>query len=182
MIWFLFFSSEFVVLFVVLLFLLLFLFCFVCFFFFFSSIFFVFQGVPPIHTPLANLEALPEDVRRRIRVVHCHGLPASSTLSIPRCGIADTLVLPLNPLHEGKKGNDRNCQQKKKSIFLVPRSFSFCAIGASCCLIKNLFWVRRSIFFFASSCFNCCFHLFQIVRSCFAGANVAKDDFCISKG
>jgi hypothetical protein len=61
----------------------------------------VFSGVPPIHTPLANLEALPLSVRRRLRVVHCHGLGVDSTLQIPKTGFDETLVLPLSPICEG---------------------------------------------------------------------------------
>jgi hypothetical protein len=40
-------------------------------------------------------------VKLRVRVVHCHALPSSSCLSIPLCGMGETLVVPLVPLHQG---------------------------------------------------------------------------------
>ncbi len=65
------------------------------------------SGVPPIHTPLWALEALPASVKRRLRVVHCSSIPAGRVCVIPGCGMGHTLALPLLSLHEGLALNAR---------------------------------------------------------------------------
>jgi CRP-like cAMP-binding protein len=50
-------------------------------------------GVPPIHTPLETLSALPEDVRERLYVVHKN----PSTIP-PDCGLKPALVGPENTI------------------------------------------------------------------------------------
>ena len=52
-------------------------------------------GVPPIHTPAAQLAALPEEVRTRLRLIHIaeHDLPAG--LRLARTGFENTLTLPV---------------------------------------------------------------------------------------
>ncbi|GMI47113.1 hypothetical protein TrCOL_g5289 [Triparma columacea] len=54
-------------------------------------------GVPPIHTPLAVLEKLPERVKERLYVVHTSNLPKESTLRMAPTGTAGTIRL------DGKK-------------------------------------------------------------------------------
>ena len=48
-------------------------------------------GVPPIHTPLAVLEKLPERVKERLYVVHTSNLPKESTLRMAPTGTAGTI-------------------------------------------------------------------------------------------
>ena len=62
-------------------------------------------GVPPIHTPLSALAALPLDIRRRMRVVHCSGLSdeaESAGLQIPKTGLEYSLVMDVGRLQQGK--------------------------------------------------------------------------------
>jgi CRP-like cAMP-binding protein len=53
-------------------------------------------GIPPIHTPAANLAALPEDVRDRLRLIHIAeaDLPKDRGLRLARTGFDETIVLP----------------------------------------------------------------------------------------
>ncbi|KAN0037459.1 hypothetical protein ACTFIV_002807 [Dictyostelium citrinum] len=52
-------------------------------------------GVPPIHTPVSVLRALPDEVKNRLYLVHIseHTLPAGSGLKIAKEGVAHTLSL-----------------------------------------------------------------------------------------
>ena len=50
-------------------------------------------GAPPIHTPLAVLEALPNHVKEHLYVVHTSALPKDSTLKIAPTGTEGTLRL-----------------------------------------------------------------------------------------
>ncbi len=52
-------------------------------------------GAPPLHTPIANLEMLPEAVKRRIHLLHVSEsqIKPDSCLKIARPGLANTVVL-----------------------------------------------------------------------------------------
>lgn len=50
-------------------------------------------GAPPIHTPLAVLKALPDEVKKRLYVVHTSALPADSGLRVAPTGTAGTIRL-----------------------------------------------------------------------------------------
>ena len=50
-------------------------------------------GAPPIHTPLHVLQALPEEVRARLYVVHTAAIPADSGLRVAPTGTAGTIRL-----------------------------------------------------------------------------------------
>jgi hypothetical protein len=50
-------------------------------------------GAPPIHTPLAVLQALPEHVKERLYVVHTSALPPDSGLRVAPTGTAGTIRL-----------------------------------------------------------------------------------------
>ena len=50
-------------------------------------------GVPPIHTPLSVLEALPESVKSHLFVVHTSNLPEDCTLRMAPTGTAGTIRL-----------------------------------------------------------------------------------------
>ena len=56
-------------------------------------------GVPPIHTPLATLSALPEDVRARLLVVHAAAkdVPESSGLKRAKPGVDHTIFMDVDP-------------------------------------------------------------------------------------
>ena len=58
-----------------------------------------FSGVPPIHTPLATLEALPADVKSRLYIVHKNpkDVPASSGLKSALVGPQHTIVIERTP-------------------------------------------------------------------------------------
>lgn len=53
-------------------------------------------GVPPIHTPIEQLAAMPDDVKRRLRIIHVaeSAIPAGSGLKLARTGFEHTLSLP----------------------------------------------------------------------------------------
>lgn len=55
-------------------------------------------GIPPIHTPLATLEALPADVKRRLHVVHVSegAVREGSGLQAARPGVRNTLELEVD--------------------------------------------------------------------------------------
>jgi CRP-like cAMP-binding protein/phosphoribosyl 1,2-cyclic phosphodiesterase len=57
-------------------------------------------GVPPLHTPLSRLCSLPEEVRRRLYLVHVNPetVPADSGLKIAPTGLANTIELDVHPL------------------------------------------------------------------------------------
>ena len=50
-------------------------------------------GVPPIHTPLSVLEALPPSVLSRMYVVHTSALADNCSLRVAPTGTAGTLVV-----------------------------------------------------------------------------------------
>jgi len=56
-------------------------------------------GVPPIHTPLATLVALPPEVKERLYVNHisAQNIPDDSGLTLAPPGVAKTLVLEVDP-------------------------------------------------------------------------------------
>ena len=53
-------------------------------------------GVPPIHTPIEQLDALPDEVKRRLRIIHVaeSAIPEGSGLKLARTGFDQTLSLP----------------------------------------------------------------------------------------
>ena len=55
-------------------------------------------GVPPIHTPLATLEALEDSIKERLYLVHVSSsaVPASSKLRVAPCGVKNTLELSVD--------------------------------------------------------------------------------------
>lgn len=50
-------------------------------------------GAPPIHTPLAVLQELPQHVKNRLYVVHTAAIPADSGLRVAPTGTAGTIRL-----------------------------------------------------------------------------------------
>jgi len=56
-------------------------------------------GVPPIHTSVKILSEFPEDVKRRLYLVHTSAklIPSESKLKIAPEGVENTLVLPVTP-------------------------------------------------------------------------------------
>lgn len=50
-------------------------------------------GAPPIHTPLTVLNELPENVKKRLYVVHTSALPPDSDLTVAPTGTAGTIRL-----------------------------------------------------------------------------------------
>lgn len=50
-------------------------------------------GAPPIHTPLAVLQSLPENIRERLYVVHTAAIPPDCGLKVAPTGTAGTLRL-----------------------------------------------------------------------------------------
>ena len=54
-------------------------------------------GVPPIHTPISVLAALPTSVKARLRLIHtsCSSIPADSGLRIAEEGVEATISLDL---------------------------------------------------------------------------------------
>lgn len=57
-------------------------------------------GIPPIHTPLSYLCSLPEQVRKRIFLVHVNSdaIPKDSGLRIAPTGLSNTIELNVDPL------------------------------------------------------------------------------------
>lgn len=55
-------------------------------------------GIPPIHTPLKTLEALPEDVKARLHVVHvaASAIPEGSQLNVAKTGVENTIELEVS--------------------------------------------------------------------------------------
>eukprot|EP01119_Soliformovum_irregulare_P016677 TRINITY_DN4868_c0_g2_i3.p1 TRINITY_DN4868_c0_g2~~TRINITY_DN4868_c0_g2_i3.p1 ORF type:complete len:1018 (-),score=260.94 TRINITY_DN4868_c0_g2_i3:72-3125(-) len=73
-------------------------------------------GVPPIHTPIEILNELPTSLKKKMLVVHCHGLPETvmrslpdgskaqiplSNLRIPGSGLKNTVNIDLGPYYDG---------------------------------------------------------------------------------
>lgn len=56
-------------------------------------------GIPPIHTQASYLETLPEDVKRRMLLVHTQkkDLPPGSMLRVAPTGLAETVTLEAEP-------------------------------------------------------------------------------------
>ncbi len=57
-------------------------------------------GIPPIHTPLSYLCSLPEDIRKRMYLVHVdpQTIPCESSLRVAPTGLANTIELDVKPL------------------------------------------------------------------------------------
>ncbi|MBP7230541.1 MAG: cAMP/cGMP-dependent 3',5'-cyclic-AMP/GMP phosphodiesterase [Syntrophaceae bacterium] len=57
-------------------------------------------GIPPIHTPLSYLCSLPEQVRKRMYLVHVNPetIPPDSGMKIAPTGLANTIELDIRPL------------------------------------------------------------------------------------
>lgn len=57
------------------------------------------SGVPPLHTPLERLEALDDDVKARLRVLHVtpHRIKGRAGLVVAEPGRAHTIELPVEP-------------------------------------------------------------------------------------
>eukprot|EP00752_Nemacystus_decipiens_P003821 g3515.t1 len=58
-------------------------------------------GIPPIHTPMQTLQGLPDDVKKRLYVVHVSesSIPKGSGLQVAPAGVENTIRLPtkVNP-------------------------------------------------------------------------------------
>ncbi len=56
-------------------------------------------GIPPLHTPMAVLTALPKEVRQRMYLVHVtqEMIPEGSDLKIAPTGLSATVELPVSP-------------------------------------------------------------------------------------
>jgi CRP-like cAMP-binding protein/phosphoribosyl 1,2-cyclic phosphodiesterase len=54
-------------------------------------------GIPPLHTPAANLEKLPEDVKARLYVVHIAEKDVPPGLRTAKVGLANTIRIPTEP-------------------------------------------------------------------------------------
>jgi CRP-like cAMP-binding protein/phosphoribosyl 1,2-cyclic phosphodiesterase len=75
------------------------------------------SGVPPIHTPLSALDALPEEIKAKLLVVHCSHITLDHTsLRIPKCGIEHTVVLAVERV-EKICCNSRLCNLMSDSIY-----------------------------------------------------------------
>jgi len=55
-------------------------------------------GIPPIHTPMKTLEALPDDVKERLHIVHvsASSIPPDKNLKAARPGVDNTIVLEVD--------------------------------------------------------------------------------------
>jgi hypothetical protein len=55
-------------------------------------------GIPPIHTPIKTLAALPDDVKERLHVVHvsASSIPEGSNLKVAQTGVENTIVLDVD--------------------------------------------------------------------------------------
>lgn len=62
------------------------------------------SGVPPLHTPIAYLNSLPQDLQKRIIVYHIakKDFPTETSLSLATFGIEKTLVFPTSPPYYDK--------------------------------------------------------------------------------
>jgi hypothetical protein len=67
-------------------------------------------GAPPIHTPLAVLQALPEHVKKRLYVVHTSALPPDCGLRVAPTGTAGTIRL------DTRSRRDRSCSVPGKEL------------------------------------------------------------------
>jgi len=99
------------------------------------------SGAPPIHTTLEVLEALPEEVKARMYVVHTSNLPEDSTLRVAPTGTAGTVrisetvpgyVLPQNKaLTPNPTPEQRRSSLLPADSILQPVSRSSIAANAS---------------------------------------------------
>ena len=71
-------------------------------------------GAPPIHTPLSVLEKLPEEVKRRMYVVHTSALPEGCELRVAPTGTAGTIRLDQIKRESGMSSNS---SAQRSSIF-----------------------------------------------------------------
>ncbi|EGC32912.1 hypothetical protein DICPUDRAFT_56777 [Dictyostelium purpureum] len=100
------------------------------------------SGVAPIHTPITNLLALPEDIRKKIRVVHCsHNIDTKDQIVRPKEGLENTEVIKVDRKYKGISECIQiqmalnNCNIfSKLSPLEVQRMFYLC----------NKIWVKRN--------------------------------------
>ncbi|PRP76250.1 hypothetical protein PROFUN_07772 [Planoprotostelium fungivorum] len=74
------------------------------------------SGVPPVHTSIAVLNELPNGLKRKMAIVHCHTIPDTvdkllysgeritvpvENLHIPPCGLEHSMNLLVTPFEEG---------------------------------------------------------------------------------
>ena len=74
-------------------------------------------GAPPIHTPLDVLMKLPDEVKRRLYVVHTSALPEGCDLRVAPTGTAGTIRLDELRPGDGPAYNQMRAQKKRPSIF-----------------------------------------------------------------
>jgi CRP-like cAMP-binding protein/ribonuclease BN (tRNA processing enzyme) len=90
-------------------------------------------GVPPIHTPVARLAELPDEIKRRLRVIHVAeaALPAGAGLKLARTGFDETVVLPVaeHPYAEVLEALDALAQVDLLRDFTVERCREFLTIA-----------------------------------------------------
>uniref|UniRef100_A0A7S1VRY0 Metallo-beta-lactamase domain-containing protein n=1 Tax=Grammatophora oceanica TaxID=210454 RepID=A0A7S1VRY0_9STRA len=65
-------------------------------------------GVPPIHTPISELRQLPEEVKKRLYVVHTSAIPKDSGLKVAPTGTARTIRLDENMANQQGCANCAN--------------------------------------------------------------------------
>jgi hypothetical protein len=75
-------------------------------------------GAPPIHTPLSVLNELPEEVRKRLYVVHTSALPPESGLRVAPTGTAGTIRLDLSHNNDHFKGDLMGNVDRSPSYFM----------------------------------------------------------------
>jgi CRP-like cAMP-binding protein/phosphoribosyl 1,2-cyclic phosphodiesterase len=63
------------------------------------SVIFHEAGIPPLHTPMENLENLPEPVKKRIYLIHTSekSIPEGSALQKAPDGSQESLIIPVSP-------------------------------------------------------------------------------------
>ena len=66
-------------------------------------------GIAPIHTPIDTLVALPEDLKKNLRIIHVGAKPAAAAaekgIERVRVGFEHTLRVPVPPLQHGEATN-----------------------------------------------------------------------------
>jgi CRP-like cAMP-binding protein/glyoxylase-like metal-dependent hydrolase (beta-lactamase superfamily II) len=90
-------------------------------------------GVPPIHTPVARLAELPDEVKHRLRVIHMAeaDLPKGAGLRLARTGFDETVVLPVaeHPYADVLQALDALAQVDLLRDFTVERCREFLTIA-----------------------------------------------------
>jgi len=79
-------------------------------------------GAPPIHTPLKVLSELPEEVKKRLYVVHTSALPPGCDLRVAPTGTAGTIRLDELKKDETQSGTDQTMNGVVKGIEKVTGS------------------------------------------------------------